>query len=93
MVSSQFLCHDILSKVFEHLEPGCIPDLDEFPAIVSERQFRQYTLAVSARVCSAFTAPALDVLWRYAHYFVYLLRLFSTYSDTEGVSTIASLSP
>ncbi|OJT07881.1 hypothetical protein TRAPUB_1231 [Trametes pubescens] len=83
MVSSQFLCRDILSKVSEHLEPGSVPHFDEFPAIVAERQLRQYTLAVSARVCSSFTAPALDVLWRDMFDFNNLLCLFPTYSSAE----------
>ncbi|EIW54027.1 uncharacterized protein TRAVEDRAFT_74323 [Trametes versicolor FP-101664 SS1] len=83
MVSSQVLCHDILSKIFEHLEPGGVPHFDEFPAVISERQLRQYTLAASARVCRSFTAPALDVLWRHMCNFNNLLCLFSTYSSTE----------
>lgn len=91
MVSSQFLCPDMLSKVFEHLDPGRLPEPDEFPIIIAERKVRKHTLALSARVCSAFTAPALDVLWRRADSFDHVLCLFPTYSPTECVSLTSSV--
>ncbi|KAI0827698.1 hypothetical protein BC628DRAFT_1318080 [Trametes gibbosa] len=80
---SQFLCPDVIPKIFEHLLPGPEPGPDEFPLVKLDRQIRQRTLAFCARVCSEFTAPALDILWKCLDDVFPLLSILPSYVPHE----------
>ncbi|KAI0764372.1 hypothetical protein BD413DRAFT_193302 [Trametes elegans] len=69
------LCRDILSLVFDQFDPGPVPvhnslDGDMYRTVEAERRAGQLlkgTLTQCARVCHAFSGPALDALWRNMH--------------------------
>ena len=46
------------------LDPVCMVYQGEMKVVIEERRLRQKTLARLARVCSALSDLALDVLWR-----------------------------
>ena len=72
------LCQEILSEIFEHLYPGS-PNPDAFPRERAERRVRQRTLARLARVCHAFSVPALNVLWRVVDDLVALMSILPSF--------------
>lgn len=72
-------CYEIAAAVFECLSPGPrLMDDDPRPN-KRRRKTAQRTLASAARVCHAFSSPALDVLWRIVDDIVHLLEIFPSF--------------
>ncbi|KAI0753422.1 hypothetical protein C8Q80DRAFT_1152096 [Daedaleopsis nitida] len=65
-------CQDILTEIFEYL--------DSNPAECRDLPVCRRTLAAAARVCQAFSSPALDVLWRYVVETRWLFRVLAPFS-------------
>ncbi|KAI0764346.1 hypothetical protein BD413DRAFT_673428 [Trametes elegans] len=86
------LCSDILMDIFQCLDPGyeapcgLSQTSDEAKAVVATpaRRESQKTLARAARVCRAFSEPALDVLWRNVDSVVHLLSLLPAFALSRG---------
>ena len=66
---------EILLLIFEHVSP---PEDDS-----SEPNSARQTLAAAARVCKAFSEPALIVLWRRIDTLAPLVRLLAAAKLTE----------
>ncbi|KAI1788328.1 hypothetical protein LXA43DRAFT_925115 [Ganoderma leucocontextum] len=72
------LCQEILLEIFEYLSPGS-PDTRAFPRQKAGRREAQRSLARLARVCRAFSAPALNVLWRVTDDLIHLLSILPSF--------------
>ncbi|KAI0794217.1 hypothetical protein C8Q74DRAFT_1247385 [Fomes fomentarius] len=73
---SAMSCYEIAAAVFECLSPGPRLTDDDPRPNKRRRKIAQWTLASAARVCHAFSSPALDVLWRILDDIVHLLEIF-----------------
>ncbi|KAI0330451.1 hypothetical protein GY45DRAFT_1323794 [Cubamyces sp. BRFM 1775] len=65
---------EILAEIFSFLAPGP-PDEEALYAVKRARKELQATLARAARVCRAFSVPALSALWRVTDSIVLLLSV------------------
>ena len=73
-----FQCQEILSEIFEHLEPGR-PDPNAPPTLRLQRRVHLRTLARLARVSHSFSVPALSVLWRVMDNLVAILSVLPSF--------------
>ncbi|KAI0764400.1 hypothetical protein BD413DRAFT_641172 [Trametes elegans] len=87
MTIQSIMHEDILSRLFGHLSPDLLVEAREFPAIAAERKIRRHTLAMSARVCRAFSEAALNVLWRTLDDITQLFSVIPSYSSDIGMFT------
>ncbi|KAI0366741.1 hypothetical protein BV20DRAFT_971472 [Pilatotrama ljubarskyi] len=88
--SRALLCPEILVEIFDYLTPGRPLDENALPKDRVRRREAQRTLARAARVCHAFSGPALSVLWRVTDGLVSLLSIlpsFTRHADKSYVLT------
>ncbi|KAI0352060.1 hypothetical protein OH77DRAFT_1409962 [Trametes cingulata] len=74
------LCPEILVEIFDYLTPGRPLDENALPRERIRRREAQQTLARAARVCHAFSGPALNVLWRVTDGLVSLLSVLPCFT-------------
>lgn len=72
-------CQEILVEIFDYLSPGR-PDEDALPKERLHRREAQKALARAARVCHAFSVPALNVLWRVTDSLTALLSVLPSFT-------------
>ena len=72
-------CQDILTEIFKHLSPGWLDEWKRDPQCAQDQKTQRQALASAARVCRAFSDPALDVLWRALDDVQPVLWLFPTF--------------
>ena len=84
------LCQEILLEIFEYLSPGS-PDALAFPKDRASRREAQRSLARLARVCSAFSAPALNVLWRVTDDLIHLLAILPSFKLVRHKTYVSRL--
>ena len=72
-------CQDILTEIFKHLSPGWLNEWKRDPQYAQDQKTQRQALASAARVCRAFSGPALDVLWRVLDDVQPVLWLFPTF--------------
>ncbi|KAI0352051.1 hypothetical protein OH77DRAFT_832351 [Trametes cingulata] len=77
-------CEDILVDVFENLAPGSKLPVEAPSLLVAARKRRQKTLARCARVCRAFSGPALQVLWRVIDDVMHLFRILPPFANASS---------
>lgn len=90
-------CVDILDIVLGYLSPGPTPHDDECRFRVAERRRAQQSLAFIARVCTAFSDSALDVLWTAVDDAAHILSILpihrgSSHGDDTQVSNLVTSS-
>ena len=86
-------CHDILVEILACLSPGWFPwirsDSDSHKSEIEEdfkaRKVLRAALASCARMCRAFSDPALAELWRILDHHVLLLCLLRRKRGINGV--------
>ncbi|KAI0710302.1 hypothetical protein C8T65DRAFT_648496, partial [Cerioporus squamosus] len=74
---------ELLEAIFSQLSTGMVHPEDT-PEDVKERAEVRCTLARAARVCHAFSEPALDVLWCALDNIIPLLRLIPGFEKRES---------
>lgn len=86
------LCQEIVSEIFEYLSPGS-PEVEAFPRQKTARREAQRSLARLARVCRAFSAPALNVLWRVTDDLIYLLSILPSFKWVRYKTYVSDIRP
>ncbi|KAI0629723.1 hypothetical protein C8Q77DRAFT_304779 [Trametes polyzona] len=79
------LCLDIMTEIFQYFSPGP-PIVNRDAAALPQRRRRhgcQKSLASCARVCHAFSGPALDVLWRVVDHLSHLLSVLPSFHSSR----------
>ncbi|KAI0800334.1 hypothetical protein C8Q74DRAFT_1214309 [Fomes fomentarius] len=77
------LCDELLRAIFRQMSTGMVHP-DDKPEDVQERIELRRTLAHAARVCQAFSEPALNALWCALDNLVPLLRLLPGFQRRDS---------
>ncbi|KAI0359197.1 hypothetical protein OH77DRAFT_1010464 [Trametes cingulata] len=84
-------CEDILIELFKNLALGPVPVHGTPKRFAEARKAGKNTLACSARVCHAFSGPALKVLWRTIWDIECLFRILPSYDRGAGKKMLTSM--
>ncbi len=85
-------CQEILLEIFEYLSPGS-QDARALPRQKAARREAQRSLPRLARVCRAFSAPALKVLWTVTDNLIHLLSILPSFKLVLHKTYVSEISP